>query len=143
MTAVPSTSGTPWLRPLIVTALLGLAGFLLYVGVEAQGEEEPEVRRPGLVRVFPDPGAVALRQDAIGGELAFGYSGRLSIDRHDIPDDQIDTIAGINRLSFSPGVGKEISSLDEGRHCASLLFWLTAEGEGAADRPFTWCFTAA
>ena len=132
-----------WVRPVVVTALLGLAAFLLYVGVQSQSEVEPEVRRAGIARVFPEPGAVALRQDAIGVELEFGYSGRIRVDRRDIPDDQIDTIAGINRLSFTPGAGKEIESLDEGRHCVSVLVWPSAEGEDAAGRPYTWCFTAA
>ena len=132
-----------WLRPVLVTVLLGLSAFLLYVGVEAQTEEEPEVRRAGVSRVFPEPGVVALRQDAIGAELDFGYSGRLRIDRRDIPDDQIDAIAGINRISFTPGPEKEIESLDEGRHCVSLIYWKTTDGEEGAGRPYTWCFTAA
>ena len=136
-------SGKRWLRPLVVTGMLGVAAFLLYVGVQAQTEEEPEVRRAGVVRVFPEPGVVALRQDAIGAELDFGYSGRLRVDRRDIPDDQIDAIAGINRLSFTPGAAKEIESLDEGRHCVSLIYWRTSDGEESAGRPYTWCFTAA
>ena len=132
-----------WLRPLVVIGLLGLAAFLVYVGVDAQAEEEPPVRRAGLTRVFPAPGTVALRQDAIGAELGFDYTGRLSIDRRVIPDDQIDKIAGINRLSFTPGAGKEIESLDEGRHCVSLTYWRVADGEEGAGRPYTWCFTSA
>jgi hypothetical protein len=141
--AVPTRSARRWVRPVVVTALLGLSAFLLYVGVQAQTEEEPEVRRAGVVRVFPKPSVVALRQDAIGAELEFGWSGRLQVDRRDIPDDQIDGIAGINRLSFTPGPDKEIVTLDEGRHCVSLHYWPTAKGEEAAGPPYTWCFTAA
>ena len=141
--AVSTRTSRPWVRPILVTALLGVAAFLLYVGVQAQTEEEPEVRRAGVARVFPAPGDVALRQDAIGAELDFGYSGRLRVDRRDIPDDQIDAIAGINRLSFTPGAAKEIESLDEGRHCVSLIYWRTSDGEESAGRPYTWCFTAA
>ena len=135
--------GKPWVRPVVITVLLGVAAFLLYVGVEAQSEEEPEVRRAGVVRVFPEPGAVALRQDAVGAELEFGWEGRIEIDRRVIPDDQIDAIAGINRLSFTPGAEKEIVSLDEGRHCVSLTYWRTSDGEDDAGRPYSWCFTAA
>lgn len=135
--------GKRWLRPVLVTGLLGLAAFLLYIGVQAQSEEEPAVRRAGVGRVFPEPGSVALRQDAIGAELDFGYSARLRVDRRDIPDDQIDAIAGINRISFTPGPEKEIESLDEGRHCVSLIYWKSADGEESAGRPYTWCFTSA
>jgi hypothetical protein len=132
-----------WLRPAVVCLLLGFSAFLLYVAVQSQAEEEVPIRRAGLVRVFPKPGTVALRQDAFGAELSFGYEGRITIDRRDIPDDQIDKIAGINRLSFTPGPGKEIEALDEGRHCVSLIFWPASQGEEQAGQPFTWCFTAA
>ena len=127
----------------MVTALLGFSAFLLYVGAQAQTDEEPEVRRAGIVRVFPSPGVVALRQDAIGAELDFGYSGRLQVDKRDIPDDQIDAIAGINRLSFTPGPGKEIESLDEGQHVVTLIFWRTADGDGEDSERYSWRFTAA
>lgn len=132
-----------WLRPLAVCALLGVAAFLLYAGFDAQAEEEVPVTRAGVGRVFPPAGTVALRQAAIGAELSFGYAGRLMIDRRNIPDDQIDKIGGINRISFTPGAGKEIETLDEGRHCASLTYWRTAEGAESAGRPVTWCFTSA
>ena len=132
-----------WLRPLLVIGLLGIAAFLLYVGVDAQAEEEVPVQRAGLTRVFPVAGTVALRQDAIGAELGFEYTGRITVDRRVIPDDQIDRIAGINRISFTPGPGKEIEALDEGRHCVSLLYWKVADGEDSAGRPYTWCFTSA
>jgi hypothetical protein len=132
-----------WLRPLVVCVLLGFAAFLLYAAADSQAEEEVPVRRAGLVRVFPEAGTVAVRQDAIGAELAFDYAGRIAIDRRDIPDDQLDRIAGINRLSFTPGPEKEIESLDEGRHCASLTYWRVSAGEESAGRPFTWCFTSA
>lgn len=132
-----------WLRPLVVCALLGLSAFLLYAAVNAQAEDEPPVRRAGLVQVFPKPDTVAIRQGAIGAEVDFGWSGRLSIGSRVIPDDQIDRIGGINRLTFTPGPGKEIESLDEGRHCASLLLWRTADGETTAGPAYSWCFTAA
>ncbi len=122
---------------------MGLCAFLLYVAADSQAEEPETVRRAGLVRVFPEAGTVSLRQAAIGAELSFEYSGRLAIDRRPVPDDQIDKIPGINRLSFSPGAGKEFESLDEGRHCVSLTYWRTAEGEAGAGRPYTWCFTSA
>lgn len=133
----------PWLRSALVVLVLGVALFALIVGLQSKGEEPEPIRVAGLVRVFPDPGVVALRQDAFGAELEFGYSGRLTIDRIAIPDDQIDRIAGINRISFMPGPGKEISALDEGRHCASVIFWPTAAGEDGAGPPREWCFIAA
>jgi hypothetical protein len=132
-----------WLRPIAVIAALGAAAFILVLALNGKAEEPKQIRIVGLVRVFPEPGAVALRQDAFGAELDFGYEGRLTIDSHVIPDDQIDKIAGINRLSFTPGPGKEFEALDEGRHCASITFWPAASGDSAAGPPREWCFTAA
>ena len=132
-----------WLGPLAVFAGLGLAAFLLVLGFQSKTEEPVTVRRAGLVRVFPEPDTVAVRQGAVGAELSFGYDGRLTIDRIDIPDDQLDRISGINRISFTPGAEKEISDLAEGRHCASITFWTTEAGPDSAGRPYTWCFTAA
>lgn len=144
METATKRSVATWLRPVLVTALLGFCGFLLYLAVQGQSDEVEPVRRAGLIRVFPLPGTVALRQDAVGAEIAFEYSGRLTIDRRDIPDDQLDRIdVGRNRISFVPGPNQEIESLDEGRHCATLTYWVTADGEASAGRPFTWCFTAA
>lgn len=150
-TATPRTDGPDrarparsWLRPLVVISLVGLSAFLLYVGVQSQGEVEEPVRRTGLVLVFPEPDTVVLRQGAIGAEIGFDYSGRLSIDNRNIPDDQLERIdVGRNRISFVPGEGKEIPSLSEGRHCATLTYWRTDLGPESAGRPFTWCFTAA
>lgn len=137
-------SSRAWLRPVVTISLVGLAMFLLYVGVQSQGEVEEPVRRTGLVLVFPEPNSVALRQAAVGAEIGFEYSGRLAIDRRDIPDDQLERIdVGRNRISFVPGEGKEIASLAEGRHCASLTYWRTDLGPESAGRPYIWCFTAA
>jgi hypothetical protein len=132
-----------WVRPVGTIAVLALAGFILVTALNGKAEEPKQVRIVGLVRVFPEPGTVALRQDSLGAELDFGYDGRLTIDARTIPDDQIDKIPGINRLSFTPGAGKEIESLDEGRHCASVTFWPAASGDSAAGPPREWCFTAA
>jgi hypothetical protein len=125
-----------------VSAILAVALVLLVMAFATKGEEPTTVRRAGLVRVFPVSGTVALRQEAIGAELEFGYEGRIRIDRIDIPDDQLDVIQGINRVSFTPGEGKEISTLDEGRHCVSVFFWPTSSGD-ASPSQHTWCFTSA
>lgn len=130
--------------PLGTIGLLGLAAFILYFSLQAMAPEPQQIRTAGVVRVFPEPGtAHHLRQDAVGAELEFGWEGRIEIDRRVIPDDQIDKIPGINRLSFTPGPGKEIESLDEGRHCIDLYFWRTAEGMDSAGPPRSWCFTAS
>ena len=135
--------GKRWVRPVVISALLVFAAFLLYEGAQSKSELKPEAKPTGIALVFPEKNAVAVRQDAIGADLDFGWTGRLRVDNHDIPDDQVDRIAGINRMTFTPGPEKEIVTLDEGRHCVNLIYWKTSETEDQAGRPYTWCFTAA
>lgn len=135
-----------WVRRGVVGAAVLVAGVLLFTTF--QGDQPgDQVVRGAVLDVFPERGTVALRQGAIGVDLAFGYTATLSIDSVSIPDDQLDTLAGINRVSFSPGPGKEIESLAEGRHCATVTYSATdaaeASARGSNMQPFTWCFTAA
>ena len=126
----------------LAVALVVAAVSMYLAFTTGRDETAPDVRRGGVLRVFPQPDTVALRQDAIGADLAFGYRAALTLDRRPIPDDQLDIVEGINRVSFTPGAGKEIEQLDEGRHCATLEYFVAAEENGDRDT-HTWCFTAA
>lgn len=130
-------------RRVVTGGLLVVAlGILVFAFASSEDEVLPPVRDKAVHRVFPDDGTVAVRQDSIGVELAFGYSGVLQIDQTEIPDDQLARIEGINRLSFTPGDGKEITSLAPGRHCAVAYFWPSDQSRKDA-RTYSWCFTAA
>lgn len=133
-----------------VTVALLAAGVLLYLAATTSRDEEAPVRRGAILRVFPAPNTVALRQDAIGADLAFGHSAVLSIDNRRIPEDQLDVVQGINRWSFTPGEGKEIEELAEGRHCATVEYLgpppagaTTTSVASTAGSTYSWCFTAA
>ncbi|MEA3077208.1 MAG: hypothetical protein QOF60_2116 [Actinomycetota bacterium] len=133
-----------WLPPLATVGALGLAAFILYFSLMAKADDPAPVHIAGIVRVFPPPGTADFRrQDAFGAELEFGWEGRLEVDRRVIPDDQLDRIPGINRLSFTPGPGKDIERLDGGRHCVDLYYWQTALGPDSVGPPRSWCFTAS
>jgi hypothetical protein len=129
-------------RAVISLLLAGCLAMLVYAFTISKDEAVPAVRDSAIVRVFPDDGDINLRQDAIGVELAFGYTGSIRLDRVEIPDDQLDTIPGINRISYTPGAGKEIPALSPGRHCATATFWRDSESRERG-RTYTWCFTAA
>lgn len=132
-----------WLRRFLTLLAVAVALGALVVAFRSGREEEPAVRVAGIVRVFPEAGAVGLRQDAVGAELATGYEGRLRVDDRDIPDDQVDRIDGINRLSFSPGPAKELETLAAGRHCATVLFRDPGLDPDGVFEPYSWCFTVA
>lgn len=123
---------------LIVVSLAGIA----YAFTTSEDQTPATVRDAAVVRVFPTEGALHVRQDAVGVELAFGYTGVLQIDRTEIPEDQIDHVEGINRLSYTPAPDKEITALSPGRHCATALYWRQQDTREQS-RMYTWCFTAA
>lgn len=133
----------------LILALVVAGGMLYLAGTTGRDEEAP-VRRGAILRVFPQPNTVALRQDAIGADLAFGYTAVISIDNRRIPEDQVDIVQGINRWSFTPGDGKEFERLAEGRHCASIEYIgpppsgaTTTSVVSSSGRTYSWCFTAA
>ena len=129
------------IRASLVLALIVAAG-ALYLAFTTGRDEEAPVRQGAVLRVFPRPETVALRQDAIGADLAFGYVATITVDARVIPDDQLDIVEGINRVSFTPGPEKEIEQLDEGQHCATISYRESQDPESAA-RSYRWCFTAA
>ena len=131
-------------RRVVITLLLAVAAGALVVSFQSHEEESDaiEVRDTAVSRVFPRPGDINVRQDAVGYELVFGYTGVLQIDRVEIPEDQTDRIGGINRVSFTPGAAKEFEALAAGRHCATAVFWRESETRESG-RTYTWCFNAA
>jgi hypothetical protein len=132
-----------WLRRSLYGPAVVVALFSLFLAFDRGRDEQPPVVRGPVARVFPEPGAVAARQGAIGVDLAFGYDAALEIDGRAIPDDQLDRVVGINQLSFTPGDGKEIERLDGGRHCAAVRYFTAGQQPEDAGPPYSWCFTAA
>ena len=132
-----------WVRRSLYGFAVIVAFFSLFLAFDQGREEEPPVVRGPVLRAFPERNSVALRQEAIGVELAFGYDATLQIDSRPIPDDQLDRVSGINRISFTPGEGKEIERLSEGRHCASVRYFGAGAPPDTPSRLYSWCFTAA
>ena len=130
-------------RRVVSSVLLAgaLAGFVVAFVMH---EEDPELAaKPRQVTaVSPEPGTLQLRQTEIFVELDPSYKGSLSINGTLIPDDQLDVIGGLNRISFTPGKGKELRSLPPGRNCSEVTFE-PAVGAGADAGRYRWCFNVS
>lgn len=155
--AVFRSAFTP--QRVVISLALALAGFCLILAFTQSVDQQPRtsLRPRQVVDLQPEEGApLAVRQGAIAAQLAPGWTGRLQIDGKDIPDDQTERpasglnasgaspgIAGLNRYSFTPGPGKELTTVGPGPHTATIIFWPTTLEEGAAgtDR-YTWHFNA-
>ena len=107
-------------------------------------EEDPELAaRPRQVTsISPEPGTLQLRQTEIFVELDPAYTGTLLINGTSIPEDQLDVIRGLNRLSYTPGAGKELRRLPPGRNCAEVAFE-PAVGAGGDTGRYRWCFNVS
>lgn len=83
-----------------------------------------------------------VRQSEVGADLSFEYTGVLSINGIQIPDEQLVADNGLNRIVFKPSAGKVISALDSSTNCAEIVVWRVTDGPGAALPPIRWCFEA-
>lgn len=145
-------------RRVVSSVALAAASALLVIGFQESKDGGIDLRqsRPvPVLRVFPAEGASSLRQEPIGAQLADEYTGEIEIDGRPIPLDQTERpvvgtdngrvqrgLAGLNQVSFTPGAGKDISSLSPGKHNARILFWLKAGGTRAQALSYSWSFTA-
>ena len=147
-------------RRVVSSLALSIAAALLVIGFQESQEPGVELRlgRPApILAVFPVEGAASLRQEPIGGRLADEYTGELEIDGRPIPLDQLERpepvqgdnspavrgLSGLNQVSFTPGPGKDISSLTPGTHTVRLLFWRKVGQTSAEAQPYSWSFTAS
>jgi hypothetical protein len=127
-------------RKIVITLLLAVAfaGFF-YAFTRPTDNQQPALRDVAVKHVEPAPGDRVLRQSDIAVDLAAGYTGVLSIDKHRIPEDQLDRIVGLNRVAFTPGDSKDIKFLSAGRHEVTVELWETTVPD-APHRTYTWAF---
>jgi len=147
-------------RRLVSSVALAIAASLLVLGFWESEEPGVELRqnRPApVLRVFPVEGAASLRQEPIGAQLGDDFTGELEVDGRAIPLDQLERpepiqgdnspavrgLSGLNQVSFTPGAGKDISSLEPGSHTARLLFWPKVGGSREQAEVYSWSFSAS
>lgn len=145
-------------RRVVSSVALAAASALLVIGFQESKDGGVEVRltRPvPVLAVFPTEGASALRQEPIGARLADDYTGEIEVDGRPIPVDQTERpttgggdnatqrgLSGLNQISFTPGAGKDITSLSPGKHTARILYWLKAGETRDQALAYSWGFTA-
>lgn len=146
-------------RRVVSSLALAVAAALLVIGLQESQDGGVDVRltRPTpVLDVFPTEGASSLRQEPIGAQLADEYTGEIEIDGRPIPVDQTERpvvatgdsapaprgLSGLNQVSFTPGPGKDITSLQPGPHAARVVYWLKAGETRAQGKAYSWTFTA-
>ncbi len=147
-------------RRVVSSVALAVAAALLVIGFQESQDGGVQLQRSrptAVLRVFPSEGSASLRQEPIGAQLADEYTGELEVDGRPIPLDQLERpepaagdnapaargLAGLNQVSFTPGPGKDIVSLEPGRHTARILFWRRADQTRDQAAAYPWEFTAS
>ena len=102
---------------------------------------------PAVSSVQPEPGVLALRQEAIGVTLKPNYTlaqqtvDGMSINSTGIPEDEIQVMPSLNEYLYTPGAGKAVAALPPGRNCASILIRLASDPSDPG-HAFGWCFNS-
>ena len=133
-------------RRIVITVLLAVAfGGFFYAFNQPTNNQQPAIKDVAVKRVMPAPGDRVLHQSEVAVDLDTAYTGVLvSIGPRSAPvpipeDQQVHTLVGLNRVSFTPGPGKELTRLPEGHICAVVEFWETTQSRDHS-RTYTWCF---
>jgi hypothetical protein len=118
-------------------ALAAIGGIVYSFSGESQ---QPESALPAAVEsVSPAGGDLDLRQITISADLAAGYTGYLTLDGVEIPEDDLQRVDALNSVTLRPQPESDYRQLEPGSHCAGVVYWRIGRprDEGSTYR---WCF---
>jgi hypothetical protein len=108
----------------IVAGVLVLVVTAAIYGASQQENGPAAVQRPGEIsQVLPAEGQLALPQDMVGAQLHSGFSGQLTINGRNIPQDQVTGDPNLGEFFFQPGPNKEFQELPKGQNEAIIEYW--------------------
>ena len=129
---------------IVISVLLAAAVVGIVVGFQMSQDpkDKPVVRDTRIAEVFPPEGDTMVRQDKIHADIAIPYDGVLKVDGVEIPKEQTVRVQVGNstRLEYTPGANSVTGTLAPGRHSATVLFWLPAQGRQEASEQ-RWTFS--
>lgn len=126
------------IRRVVITALLAVA--VVGVVVAFSSSRRPPAPSSGpVVQVMPPGGDLDLRQVTVGVKLAAGYTGDLSVDGMQVPEDELHREPALYQITLQPRPGGQFN-LGPGRHCAAVLYWPIASPTDKRDSA-PWCFS--
>ena len=135
------------LRRFVILLLLAVAAasFALAGRYGQTGSDDIRAVDAAVEQLVPDDGSPGvLRQAEIGIDLATGWTGILTINGVEIPEDQLRRNDPLNQVFFQPGEGKEIEQLAPGTVVAVATIWRPVAGETRDDaRTVVWRFRVA
>jgi hypothetical protein len=132
-------------RVAIVAVIVLIVANLAVIGGRNLVRGTAEQNLPGpIALVTPQDGENILPQASITVTVLPRYTGRFTIDRRLIPDDQVEN-PNLNAFVFRPGPGHDIKAFEPGAHNATFEAWPDTKTYEEAKRgrlisPYTWRF---
>jgi hypothetical protein len=140
---VRQTRAVTMRRVVIGLLLLAAAGSWALAGrYGVDGTEDIKLTDAAVEQLVPGDGSPnVLRQSEIGIDLATGWTGVLSVNGVEIPEDQYRRNEPLNQVFFTPGEGQEIERLPAGPVIVVATIWRPVAGESREDgRQVVWRF---
>jgi hypothetical protein len=149
---------------LIVSAGVAIGLYAIILGFNGGSTGRDAQRLPAAIeRMTPGPGDQVLQQSQIFVDFIDGYNASLTIDGIALDTTRLDELTdngvsprpgaqvnipptaiydpGNYTISFLPQDGAPITTLTQGMHTATVLYWKIIDGP-AKSRSFTWEFKA-
>ena len=127
-------------RRLLMGLVAALAvGGIVYTFSGPTQTDDPTI--PAAVEsVSPAGGNLDLRQVTIAADLAPGYTGYLTLDGVEVPEDDLQRVDALNSVTLRPGPDSDYLELQPGRHCAGVVYWRIGRPRAEA-QTHRWCFS--
>jgi hypothetical protein len=126
-------------RRLIMTLIAAAAVGGLVFAFSGPTQERGPGMPPAVESVFPVAGNLELRQVSIVADLAPGYTGYLSVDGTEVPEDQVQFVDALNTLTLKPQPGGDFESFEPGSHCATVFYRQIGQPRENSSA-YRWCF---
>lgn len=130
-----------WRRRILLGLAVAAAFGLLFFGFSRDSGTEGTAASGGdaVEALIPAANSEVLSQNTIGLDLAAGYTGELSINGTQVPDDELVDDRQQYRLLYQPAENSALGTLPAGENCAQALVWPISDGRQNA-RTVSWCF---
>ena len=129
-------------RLLILVVSVVAVGALVYAAQLANtGDDGAEIALSGqdVDQLVPPRGSEILAQEAIGIDLAPGFTAVLSLNGVEIPEDQLNRRNGVNEILYRAADDDAAVALEAGRNCLVAEVW-PLDATRSEARTVSWCF---
>jgi hypothetical protein len=128
----------------VVIALLVVVNLAIVLLANADTSPSGGPQLPAAIEsINPGRGELTGLVDDVRVDLRDDLQGELLVDSVRIPEDQLDTIEQLGRITFRPGPGKEFTRLRAGENTVVVRYWPRGEPRPAVPASFSWRFRAA